>query len=522
MYLIPQLRGDEKAYYLRKSRADDQLATVEEVLAKHEQMLDEWVEKNQAEGGPIPEENKFREVVSGETLESRPEMQRLLRLIESPKIKAIVCVEPQRLSRGDYEDIGRLTKLLRYSNTLVMTPVYTYDLRDERDRDLFERELKRGNDYLQYTRKIMMNGKLLAVSNGQYIARLAPYGYKKVAYKDGRRTCRTLEPHPDEAPVVKRIFELYRDGFGAVRICEILDKEHIKPRNCEKWAPETVLSILNNVHCLGKVRWNYRQSVHRVEDGEIKKSKTMVEDYLIFEGKHPAIIDQELWDAVHEIRGKIPCNKIKSELKNPLAGIIRCSCGRTMVYKGHVKKGKKVAASRLNCGNSRGCGQGSALMSEVLDEVIRVLEDCIEDFEIKIEQGVDNSAELHRQMVERLEKRLAELRELEVRQWDEKTKGGMPDHVFARLNAQTVAEIEDVTQALCEAEGAAPEHVDLHEKLVTFRQALALLKDPDAPVKEQNKLLRLCIERIVYSRPPLKRGRGVENPPFTLDFTLRV
>jgi hypothetical protein len=155
MYLIPQLRGDEKALYSRKSRADDQLATVEEVLAKHEQMLDEWVANNQAEGGRIPEENRFREVVSGETLDSRPEMQRLLRLIESPKIRAIVCVEPQRLSRGDYEDIGRLVKLLRYTNTLVMTPQYTYDLRDERDRDIFERELKRGNEFLEYTKKII-------------------------------------------------------------------------------------------------------------------------------------------------------------------------------------------------------------------------------------------------------------------------------------------------------------------------------------------------------------------------------
>ena len=105
------LSKDEILEYLRKSRSDDALLTVEEVLEKHETILDEWAERNL--GGKIPEENKFREVVSGETIDDRPEMKRILQLIESPRIKAILVVEVQRLSRGDLEDAGRLIKLLR-------------------------------------------------------------------------------------------------------------------------------------------------------------------------------------------------------------------------------------------------------------------------------------------------------------------------------------------------------------------------------------------------------------------------
>lgn len=523
MYLVPQLRGDEKVEYLRKSRADDQLATVEEVLSKHEQMLDEWVAKDQAEGGPIPEENKFREVVSGETLESRPEMQKLLRLIESPKIKAVVCVEPQRLSRGDYEDIGRIVKLLRYTNTLVMTLSYTYDLRDERDRDMFERELKRGNEYLEYNKRIMQNGKLLAVSNGNYIGRVAPYGYNKVKYKENRRTCNTLEPHPDEAPVVKRVFELYASGVGAARICDILDAEGAKPRRSKIWAPESITHMICNEHYLGKVRWNYAPTVRRIEDGEVKKSRFTAEEYLLFEGKHPAIIDQELWDAAQAMRGKIPRKKRGLDMRNALAGIMKCKCGRAMVQKVHVDKGIKVADTRFVCGDSRGCHQGSAKVSEVMADVIKTLEETLEDCELQISQGVDNSAELHRQLVARLEKRLLELRELEVRQWDEKTKGGMPDHVFARLNAQTVADIEDTNRALCEAVDATPQHVDLKERVVTLRKTLELLRDPDAPIKEQNKMLKECIEYITYSREKSGPGRRKEEnkPPIHLHYQLR-
>jgi DNA invertase Pin-like site-specific DNA recombinase len=524
MYLLPKLKGKEIIMYLRKSRSDDPLATVAEVLEKHEQMLDEWMTYNLPEGGPVPEENRFREVVSGETLDSRPQMQELLRKIESPDIKAVLVKEPSRLSRGDLQDIGYLVKVLMYTGTLVLTTQGSYDLRDDRDREQFERELMRGNDYLQYQKKILRDGKLLAVKNGCYIGSYAPYGYRKTSFKDGRRTCHTLEPIPEEAEVVKQIFELYRSGMGSVSICEVLDREHAKPPRGKIWAPETVNVILHNVHYLGKVKWNRIQQGHRVENGEIKRYKYTAEDYLVFEGKHPAIIDQKLWDAVHAIKGQLPRKKRRTELQNPMAGVLYCSCGKAMAFKQVRHKGKDIGVPRFLCGDQRCKTHGSAMVPEVMAEVIQVLKDCVEDFQIRINQGVDDSAEVHARMLARLEKRLDDLKDLEAKQWDEKIKGGMPDHVFERLNSQTVAEIKDITQAICDAKNTAPIHVDLHEKLVTFETALALLQDPDAPAKEQNALLRACIERIVYSRPKTVGYQGARGntEPFKLEFTLRI
>ena len=159
-----------------------------------------------------------------------------------------------------------------------------------------------------------------------------------------------------------------------------------------------------------------------------------------------------------------------------------------------------------------------------MDEVAAVLRDSIADFEVRIEKGTDNSAERHKQLVARLEKKLLELQELEAKQWDEKIKGEIPEHVFKRLNAQTVTDIEDVTQALCDARNATPQHVDLQEKIATFREALALLQDPDAPVKAVNRLLHLCIERIDYSRPKPKKqgGKQGNDEPFRLAIKLKV
>ena len=147
MYYQPTFQPDEVIMYLRKSRSDDPILTVEEVLLNHETILDEWCEKHL--GGRVPEENKYREVVSGETLAERPKIQNALRHIESPKIKAIIVVDPQRLTRGDWEDISRLMKLLKLTYTIIITPQRYYDLSEEYDWDSFERELKRGNDYLE-------------------------------------------------------------------------------------------------------------------------------------------------------------------------------------------------------------------------------------------------------------------------------------------------------------------------------------------------------------------------------------
>ena len=526
MYIIPQLTGAEKVEYLRKSQTDDPLLSVEEILTKHEQMLDEWVDRHQPEGGPVPEENRYREIGSGETIKARERMQALLRAVESPKIKAVMVTEPSRLTRGDLEDIGYLVKILRYTNTIVITLDYAYDLTDAGDRDRFERELMRGNEYLEYTKKIRMNGRLASVKSGNFIGNTAPYGYRKIAVKEGKRTCHTLEPHPDEAPIVKRIFEMYASGLGAVKLTDQLNAEHVPAPRGKVWTGESIPAMLSNVHYLGKVKWNERKSVRTVEDGEVMVSRPRAEEFLIFEGKHPAIIDQELWDKVQAIRGKHPKNHKAKNLTNPLASLLFCECGRAMVARPYRdKNGNERCAPRILCGNRKGCGNASAKLPDVIDAITQELREAIDDFEIRIKSGKDDSVEVHRQMVQRLEKRLAELKKQEVQQWAEKMKHGMPEHVFKALNDPTVAEIEEVEHALCEARNAIPEPIDLREKAVTFQAALYALSDPDAPVKEKNQLLKACIERITYSREKytaVGTPKGMVETPIHLDIKLKV
>ena len=557
MYHQPEInfRPEEVLVYLRKSRSDDPNLTVEEVLAKHETILDEWCERHL--GGRVPEENKFREVVSGETIKDRPEMSAMLRKIESPKYKATLAVEVQRWSRGDLEDAGRLIKLLRHTNTLAITHnlSYTkaYDLRDEYDRDAFERELKRGNEFLEYQKKIMNNGRLLSVQQGNFIGTVPPYGYDKDVVLVGKRKCPTLKPNPEEADVVRMIFDMYvNQDLGRVTIAKRLNELGIKPRKAKLWAQDAIKGILENEHYIGKVRWNWRKTIAVVEEGEIRKSrpKTEVGEYLVYDGRHDAIISDELFEAARAKQGRNHRAKSTTKVRNPLVGLLFCQCGRAMSYRTYLKDGVERAPARLLCDNQSYCKTSSCLYSDLLERVIEVLEQCVQDFEVRIQNNDRDSLKLHQNLIKRLEAKKIELEKKEIAQWEAQADPDptrrMPDHVFRVLNERLLKEKEEVNQALCQAYESMPNPVDYEEKLLRFRDALETLQDPNASAQQKNRLLKACIDRIDYKReravrissqqeryydPELKKtrhrsalktGGNWTNPPIELDVKLRL
>ena len=544
--------------YLRKSQADDPLLTVEETLAKHEEILDNWTIK--MFGRKSPEENKFREVVSGETLKERPEINRLLRLVESPQYKAIKVVDPQRLSRGDMEDIGRLMKLLKLTNTLIIIPdAYgresIYDLRDERDWGHFKRELEKGNDYLEYYKKIQANGRLLSVSQGNYIGSIAPYGYRKIFVKVGKKECPTLEIIPEEADVVRMIFDMYvNKDMGRTSIAYRLDELGIKPPKGEIWSPSAMKDMLENVHYIGKVKWNWRKTITIVEDSEIiqTRPKAKIGEYLIYDGKHEAIISDELFEAARAKQGLNPRAKKKTKIRNPLAGLLYCQCGRAMSLRTYKKKGsdEERSPARLLCDVQTYCKTASCLYTEMIEQISDVLKQTIADFEIRIQNDDGNSHKLHANLIKRLEAKREELDAQEISQWKAQTDPDpskrMPDHVFQILNEQLLKEKEEVRQALCKAYESMPEPIDYEEQKKHFIDALEALQDPDASAAKKNKLLKVCIDRITYSREkpvrikskqeryydpvqkrtrhrsPLNTGGNWTQTPIELDVKLRV
>ena len=250
---------EEWLLYSRKSRQDDPHQTVEEVLAKHEATLQEYAEREL--GGRIPEENIYREVVSGESIDEREEVKKVLARIEDPTIKGVLVVEPSRLSRGDLSDCARVIDSFRFTHTLVATPMMTYNLEKKMERKFFQDELLRGNDYLEYVKEVLWRGRIAAAKRGCYTSATAPYGFNRK--KVGRDWI--LEPNED-ADAVRLMFEWYvHDDLSLGALARRLDEYGFRPPNGKKWARETLREMLKNEHYIGKIRFNNKHSVTMVE-----------------------------------------------------------------------------------------------------------------------------------------------------------------------------------------------------------------------------------------------------------------
>lgn len=172
-------KSDQFCIYLRKSRADAEAEKLGEgeTLARHERILTELAVKLGLPIGKI-----YREIVSGETISARKEIQSMINDCYAGMWKGILVVEVTRLSRGNQGDAQIIMDCLRYSNNnngvLVVTPTKVYDIvQSSDDEEYMEFELFMSRREYKMIRKRMMRGKLQAVVEGNYMGSYRPYGY---------------------------------------------------------------------------------------------------------------------------------------------------------------------------------------------------------------------------------------------------------------------------------------------------------------------------------------------------------
>lgn len=488
----------EYLMYLRKSRSDSESETVEEVLSRHEKQLQEYALKEI--GYRIPEDDIYREVVSGETIDDRPQIKILLNRIENKSIKGVITIEPQRLTRGDMLDCGTIVHTFRYTDTLIMTPNKVYDLSNKFDRKFFEMELSRGNDYLEYTKEILQRGKIASVKNGDYLGNFSPLGYDKI--KIGKNN--TLTPNND-AEIVKLIFNLYvNENIGWTRIARKLDDMRIKPKRSEYWNPQTIRAILQNPVYIGKIRWNYRMGVKSYENGKLVRHTPRNNDFILIDGKHPAIIDDDLFNKAQEIIGSKPKHKPSNKLINPLAGLLFCKkCGKALSYRTYNN-----CEPRYLCNNQTICGSRSSKADEVIVAVVDSIYKIIDDFDFKLEHQSNVNTEMYENIIQSVEK---ELSRLEIRQnelYDLLEEKIYSREVFTARNNMLAVQRNELNKKLENAKKMKPIIINYHEKIVRFSKVVEYLKDKNVDADAKNRLLKEVIDRIEYSSIPSDEKKG--------------
>lgn len=518
--------------YLRKSRADSPLESVEEVLEKHEKILQDFSVRTFGER--IPEENIFREVVSGETIADRPEMNNVLSRIESNNIKGVLVVEPQRLSRGDLVDCGNIIRAFKYTDTKILTPTKNYDLKDRYDEKFFKDELMRGSDYLEYTKEILNRGRLTSVSEGWFIGSIPPYGYDKLSVREGHKDKPTLKINETEANVVRMVFDMYvNQNLAPHSIALKLEEMGVVPRKAKHFSQHTVKDMLQNPHYIGKVVWNRHKIEVEYIDGELVKSRPRHKDYLLFEGKHPAIIDDETWKRAQERRGNNPRVSKSKDLRNPFARLIFCNCGRSMSYRTYKNaEGVERSAPRLLCQDQTRCGNRSVTFRAMNVAVIEGLKLHLEDFEVKMRNGDGKSEKLQEARLENIQKELDELEQSQEKLYGFLERGVYDEATFVKRNNALTEKREELRTTYNKLKATLPSSINYEEKIVKLSQAIDALKDDTLSAKAKNDFLTAIIEKIVYTpqnaenthgkgRQRVRGGRWDEST-FTIDIFLKL
>ncbi len=517
--------------YLRKSRADyDAEARGEgETLARHEKALLELANKLKLNIGNI-----YREIVSGETIASRPVMQQLLSEVEAGMWDGVIVMEVERLARGDTMDQGLVAQTFKYSSTKIITPTKIYDPDNEFDEEYFEFGLFMSRREYKTINRRLQGGRLSSVKEGKYVGNKSPYGYERKRLDRDKGF--TLIPVPDQAEVVKMIFDLYTKGdlqddgthrrIGISLIVRKLNELKIKPKYGDAWVVSSVRDIIINPVYIGKVRWNWRPAVKKMVSGKVTKERPRNENVILADGIHEAIISMDTFNLAQDIIKSNPARPVSSRniLKNPLAGILFCGkCGRAMIRRPYSDKTKY---DTLMCGASH-CSNVSTRLDSVEKKILLTLEKYLNNYKFNIDTDyIDertNQLSVMKNQLTQFDAELAEAQKQLNSIYDSYEKGVYNADVFLDRSKIVSDRIEIIKadKLLLEQNVQRLSSRIMNGKLIIpkIEYILEVYNElPDAHSK--NVLLKEVIKSVEYSKERSGRWKDVDPEDFILKVNL--
>ena len=491
---------DKYAIYLRKSRADVEAEKLGEgeTLKRHKEILTNLAAKKE-----LYVEAVYSEIVSGETIAARPQIQKMIADCYEGKYRGIIVVDVDRLSRGNQADMQTIMDCLKYSNNrqglLVVTPTKTYDVaHNSDDEEYMEFVLFMSRREYKTIQKRLERGRLQAVVEGNYMGSYRPYGYDILKTRTGR----TLVPNKEEAPIVKQIFLwTTHDGLTAGETARRLDAMGISTyTGAAEWSPSTIKTILTNPTYIGKVRWNDRMCIKSMVDGKIvsRRPRAHTEKYMLYDGKHPALIDE---DTFRQASSRFHSDRTKAGLKlaNPLAGLLVCQrCGKALAFQTYNHR--KNVSSRYTHPSSAICKVKSAAAQDVIDALVHALKLYITDFEVKINNTPDVDENSIVAQMESLQSELKKSKKKLSKLFDAWEDGIITDNEFTRRKQVNRDRIEKIEHQMEELENSIPEREDYQEKIMRLSDALNSLLDSSLDADVKNEYLKSIINKIEFSR----------------------
>jgi site-specific DNA recombinase len=174
-------------------------------------------------------------------------------------------------------------------------------------------------------------GNSAKASKGLWVGGQAPYGYSV-----DKRTS-ILQVHPDEAPLVRRVFDLLiSGGLGARMIADTLNDDGLRTRKGTLWTPQVILDMLRRDTYAGRIkrREEIYEGLHEplITSAELSRSKRLIEER-----------------SQHATRRR-PSSKF------PLSGLTRCDvCGSSIA--GAIGTGRSRTYRYYTCVRKRKTGK---------------------------------------------------------------------------------------------------------------------------------------------------------------------
>lgn len=512
--------------YLRKSRADVEAEQrgEGETLARHERELLALAARLH-----LPVTDIYREVVSGETIAARPKMQQLLSEVDDGLWDGVLVMEVERLARGDTIDQGIVSQAFHFSNTKIITPAKTYDPNNESDEEYFEFGLFMSRREYKTINRRLQRGRVASIKEGKYPHSVAPFGYdrKKLEHDKGF----TLVPNPDEAQIVRMIYELYTVGmpqsdgtcrrYGLHKIASHLNDIGLKTKYGKIWTETGVRDIMRNPVYIGKLWWYKRRPEKTRVDGVVKTR--YIRDYSkaeYYDGIHKPIISEETYRLAQEYMDNTPAVPVSDskETQNPLCGLVICGkCGKKMQRRKHFKKGvvPGIVCAYASCDNV------GADLRLVESRVIESLREWLASYKLTWDEPTEKSTaelEVRRKALKKLETDIGKL-ELQQSNLHDLLEQGVYDtdtflsrnrNISERLN-QALTDRDALQRSLDEDEQRRQSRIQIVPKVEHLLDVYDTLPSPAS----KNEMLKEVIDRIVYVKEVENRRKHED--AFTID-----
>lgn len=460
------------AVYIRKSRKDTD--TLEETLARHSRILNDYCQRNK-----LIVKHIYREVVSGDRISERPQMQKLLKDVEAGMYEGVVVIELERLSRGNPVDQFTVSETFKQSNTKIFTLNKIYDLGsdNEFDEDFFEMGLFMSRREYNTIKRRLLRGRLQAQKEGYFIGSKIPFGFNKKRDETGF----VLVPDDDEMQVVNLIFNKYvSENWSLTQISTFLNENKITTRYTTIWDAQAVKRILKNVNYIGYIRTNAKKST---------------KDIQYIKAKHNAVIDPKIFELAQE-KLKIKSVKLKKnyEIKNPLASLVRCGvCGLSMQKAYH-----QIRCINPNCSNV--LSYFDDIEKQVIEELKKELSNFnyfIENYQDEVEnkkRNIENDIELLKKELTKKDKMINKACELLEMGIYSKEK------YLSRVNI--LEEEKSILEANMDELEASLLKVDSNAKIKKAIPILEKVLDEywNLDTKSKNDLLKTIIDKIEYKK----------------------